>query len=182
MRTMSDHILDILQNSVRAGATLIEVIVRENKTTDIYALEIKDNGHGMTREEVQRATQPFFTTRTTRRVGLGLPLLRQNAEMTGGSLTINSEPGIGTIVTAEFGLTHIDRPAAGDLPGVFVLTVIGHAEVDFIYRHVTEAGSFEISTIELKDIFEGIPLRNSEVRYAIRELMDNNLEEIGASK
>ena len=140
MKTISDHILDILQNSVRAGATLIEIMVREEKSNDLYAVRIKDDGHGMTREKIQQATQPFFTTRTTRKVGLGLPLLKQNAEMSGGNLTIDSEPGKGTSVTAVFGYNHVDRPPMGDITGVLVLTIIGHDGIRFRYSHTTDEG------------------------------------------
>jgi hypothetical protein len=181
MKTISDHILDILQNSVRAGATLIEIMVREEKSNDLYAVRIKDDGHGMTREKIQQATQPFFTTRTTRKVGLGLPLLKQNAEMCGGSLTIDSEPGKGTSVTAVFGYNHVDRPPMGDITGVLVLTIIGHDGIRFIYSHKTDEGEFELDTDSLHEIFEDVPLRHPEVRGAISELIKGNLTAIGAS-
>lgn len=182
MKTISDHILDILQNSVRAGATLIEIIVCEDKTSDIYAVEINDNGRGMNPEEVKRASDPFFTTRTTRKVGLGLPLLKQNVQLAGGSLTIKSVLGQGTRVRAEFGLTHIDRPSMGDITGVFVLTAIGHPEVSFSYEHTTETGHFSISTKAIADMLERLPLRTPEVRKAVAELIQNSLEEINASE
>lgn len=181
MKTISDHILDILQNSVRAGATLIEIIVREEKTNDLYTVRIKDDGHGMTSEKIRQATQPFFTTRTTRKVGLGLPLLKQNAEMSGGSLTLESEPGMGTSVTATFGFSHMDRPPMGDITGVLVLTIIGHEGIRFSYSHKTDAGEFEIDTDTLHEIFEDVPLRHPEVREAISELIRSNLAAIGAS-
>jgi len=107
MKTISDHILDIVQNSVKAGATLIEIIVREKWNDDLYTLEIRDDGCGMDSETAARALEPFFTSRTTRKVGLGLPLLRQNAMQTGGSVAIDSEPGRGTAVTARFGYSHV---------------------------------------------------------------------------
>lgn len=181
MRTISDHILDIVQNSVRAGASLIEIIVREEINRDLYTLEIRDNGRGMTPDQVQIAMEPFFTTRTTRKVGLGLPLLRQNAEMTGGTLRIISEPGAGTTVTAAFGLRHIDRPSGGDIAGVFILCAGGHADRDFVYTHITASGSFKIDTRELKETLEGVPLNNKEIREAVREMIENNLKDIQIS-
>jgi len=96
MRTISDHILDILENCVRAFATLIEIMISEDKNCDLYSVIIRDNGCGMTEETAQKAVEPFFTSRTTRKVGLGLPFLKQNAEQAGGSLHIGSEPGKGT--------------------------------------------------------------------------------------
>jgi len=182
MKTISDHILDILQNSVSAGATLIEIIVCEEERTDIYAVEIRDNGKGMTEEEAANALQPFYTTRTTRKVGLGLPLFKQNAEVSGGSLSIKSVPGSGTTVRAEFGLRHIDRPAMGDISGVFVLSAIGHPGVNFSLKHTTSVGTFKIDTAEVYKMLDGVPLSTSEVRRAIMELIENNLAGIKASK
>lgn len=182
MKTISDHILDIVQNSVKAGANLIEIIVCEDKTSDIYAVEIKDNGRGMTPELVEKATSPFFTTRTTRKVGLGLSLLRQNAEMTGGNLTISSEPGKGTVIRAEFKLSHIDRPSMGDIAGVFMLLAIGHSGITFSYAHKTGDGNFSINTEEIAEMLDGIPLQTAKVRKAVVELIENNLAMIKASK
>jgi hypothetical protein len=182
MKTISEHILDILQNSVRAGASLIEIIVCEDKTLDIYAVEIKDNGRGMTSREAERALQPFFTTRTTRKVGLGLPLFKQNAEMAGGNLIIKSVPGEGTQVKAEFILSHIDKPPMGDIAGVIVLSAIGHPGVGFIYEHSTCEGNFRLSTVEINEMLDGIPMQTPEVRKAVVELIENNLTRIRAMK
>ncbi|MCL1822446.1 MAG: ATP-binding protein [Prolixibacteraceae bacterium] len=182
MKTISDHILDITENSVRARATLIEIIVNENKSTELYRVELKDNGIGMTNEEIRKAVQPFFTTRTTRKVGLGLPLLKHNAEQTGGSLKIISQKSNGTVVTADFGLNHIDRPVMGDMAGVFVLSIIGHEGINFVYSHKTDHGQFSISTFELKEVLDGVSFREPEVRKSIKELIENNLIEIKASK
>lgn len=182
MRTISDHILDIVQNSVKAGATLIEIIVREDWNEDLYTLEIRDNGCGMDQQTATRALEPFFTSRTTRKVGLGLPLLRQNAEQSGGQMTIASEPGKGTVVTAQFGYGHIDRPAMGDIAGVFILTAIGHPNCHFAYHHTTPEGDFALSTSELKETLGEVPLNDPDIMGAIRELFVNNLEGIKASK
>jgi hypothetical protein len=182
MKTIADHILDILQNSVSAGATLIEIIVCEDVIPDIYAVEIRDNGRGMTEEEAANALNPFFTTRTTRKVGLGLPLFRQNAEASGGRLSIQSLPGSGTTVRAEFGSKHIDRPAMGDIAGVFVLSAIGHPGVNFSYEHSTIWGTFGINTADLYEMLEGVPLSTFEVRRAVMEMIENNLAGIKASK
>jgi hypothetical protein len=182
MRTISDHILDIIQNSVRAGATLTEIIVCEDKKLDIYTVEIIDNGRGMTEAEANNALQPFFTTRKTRKVGLGLPLFKQNAELAGGSLRIISKLGEGTKVLVVFGFSHIDRPIMGDIAGVFLLSAIGHPGVDFSYEHKTSEGSFRISTQEIANMLEGVPLRNPEIRKAIMGMIENNLAAINASR
>jgi hypothetical protein len=182
MRTISDHILDILENSVAASADLIEIIISENKNSDLYTVEIRDDGCGMTPETASKALEPFFTSRTTRKVGLGLPFLKQNAEQAGGSLTIESVPGKGTVVRAEFGLTHIDRPCLGDMAVVFLLSVIGHPEIKIKYEHLTEKGTFTISSEKIKEVLDNVPLNTPEVRLALNELINNNLEEIQALK
>ncbi len=182
MKTISDHILDIAQNSAKASANLIEIIVTENWNDDLYSLEIRDDGCGMTQETAIRAQEPFFTSRTTRKVGLGLPLLKHNAVQTGGSLVISSEPGKGTTVTARFGLSHIDRPILGDIAGVFLLLAIGHPTTGFSYVHTTPNGSISISTAELHETLGDVPLKIPEIMEGVRELIRNNLEMIKANK
>ncbi|HPT32677.1 MAG TPA: ATP-binding protein, partial [Prolixibacteraceae bacterium] len=123
-------------------------MISEDKNCDLYSVIIRDNGCGMTEETAQKAVEPFFTSRTTRKVGLGLPFLKQNAEQAGGSLHIDSEPGKGTVVSADFGLSHIDRPSLGDMAGVFLISVIGHPDIEISYRHQTGDGTFSISSSE----------------------------------
>ena len=121
MKDLSMHIMDIAQNSISASADIIEVEISENAETDLYQIVISDNGKGMTAEYAARVTDPYVTSRTTRKVGLGLPLLKQNAERTGGSMTIKSTVNKGTIVTAKFSLCNFDRPPLGDIAGTMVL-------------------------------------------------------------
>lgn len=180
MKTISDHVLDIVQNSVRANATLIEIIVNEDCKSNLYSLEIKDNGCGMSREILEQAANPFFTSRNTRKVGLGLPLLKQNAEAAGGSFQISSEPGKGTTVQAVFQLGHLDRPPLGDIWNTWFLTVLSNPEVRLVYQHKTAEGSFELDSKEVAEIMEGISFQQKEVREALLELIKNNLDEIKA--
>jgi anti-sigma regulatory factor (Ser/Thr protein kinase) len=182
MRNISEHVLDIIQNSVRAGATLIEIIVEENKSSDLYALTIKDNGCGMCREILEKAANPFFTSRKTRKVGLGLSLLRQNAEAANGSFFIESSVGVGTEVKAIFQLTHLDRPPVGDIWNSWYLTIIGNPDIRIIYRHQTHEGVFEIDSGEIREMMKGISLQQAQIGHAITEMIKNNLEEIKASK
>ena len=110
MNDLSMHILDIIQNSLSAGASIIELDVSEDVLNNLLTVTIKDNGKGMTPEQVAQVTDPFFTSRTTRKVGMGLPLYRQSAEQSGGTLKVESEVGVGTSVIATFGYDHVDRP------------------------------------------------------------------------
>lgn len=182
MKTISDHVLDIVQNSVRAKATMIEIIVNEELFNNLYKLEINDNGCGMSREVAEQAVNPFFTSRNTRKVGLGLPLLKQNAEAAGGWLTISSEPGKGTKVQAVFLHNHLDRPPLGDIGTVWYLTVLSNPAIRLVYKHQAVNGSFEIDSEEIRAMVEGVSIQQKEVREAILELIKNNLEEIKASK
>jgi len=115
MRDISLHILDIAENSIRAGASLIGISVIMSDSADTLTVEITDNGCGMSREMTERAVSPFTTSRTTRKVGLGIPLFAAGCESTGGSLTIESAPGEGTKLTAVYRNSHIDRPPLGDI-------------------------------------------------------------------
>ena len=124
MQELSLNILDIAENSVKAGASLITVAVCYRPAADRLTVTITDDGCGMDAETVRKVTDPFYTTRTTRRVGMGLPLWKMAAEMTGGAMTVESAPGVGTTVTAVFGLSHIDRLPLGDLPQTMA-TLIG---------------------------------------------------------
>lgn len=181
MRTLSEHIMDIVQNSVRAEATLIEVIVEENKINNLCFLTIIDNGCGMADSELQQATNPFFTSRKTRRVGLGIPLLKQNAEMAGGELKIDSALGVGTSVTATFGLTHIDKPPLGDVWETLYLLWLSYPKIELNYRHKTDKGDFELGSGDLKEVLGDFPIQQKEIRNGIIELLKTNLNEIEAT-
>lgn len=178
MKTLSDHILDIVQNSIQAKATLIKVRLEENKITDICSLIIIDNGCGMDAETLKQASNPFFTTRKTRKVGLGLSLLKQNAERANGSFLLSSEENKGTRVEAVFQLSNIDKPALGELWDVCYLTMLGNGDIDFELEYETENGQFELRSAEILEMIDGVPLQQKEVREAVVELIKNNMQEI----
>lgn len=173
MNTLTFHITDIASNSVRAGATRIslEITIHEDHTT----IRITDNGCGMDAETVSRITNPFYTTRTTRKVGLGIPFLIQNAEQTGGHVSITSEPGKGTAVTACFITSNIDCPPMGDLPGTVAMLISGNPGINVCFSYRKEELLFEISSEDLRSVFEDIPLSHPKVILAIREMIAANL-------
>lgn len=180
MKDLSMHIMDILQNSTRAKANNITLEVLENYDADTLTLIFKDDGCGMSAETVEKVTNPFFTTRTTRKVGLGLPLLKQNTEMTGGSMNIESEVGVGTTVTAVFGLTHLDRPPMGDLAGTLVLTIAAHPEIRFLFHFKrTQDGNdtidYTLDTDELYEALDGVSLQEPEVMAYLKEMVEENI-------
>ena len=178
MKDLSMHIMDIAQNSISAGAGTIEVEISENRNTDLYRIVISDNGKGMTAEYAAKVTDPYVTGRTTRKVGLGLPLLKQNAERTGGSLEIKSEPDKGTRVTAFFSLNNIDRPPLGDIAGTMVLLAAANLKIRFIYRHITEKDTFTFDTREVNAMLEGMPISEAGVIRFLKEMIRENLQEI----
>ena len=164
------HVMDIAQNAVAAGAANTRIILRMDTAADRLELTMEDDGRGMTDEQARAALDPFYTSRTTRKVGLGLPLLRLTAQLTGGDVAIESAPGKGTRVTAWFGLSHIDRPPLGDMAG----TISALMQANPCYElHVNEQ-SFAVNSREIKQILGGVPLAQPEVALFLREYIEEN--------
>ena len=167
MKELSLNILDITENSVKAKATLTEILLLE--TDSSLKLVIKDNGFGMSKEVVEGVTNPFYTTRTTRNVGLGLPLLKLAAEQTGGSMNITSKckeeyPDThGTEVTAIFDKNHIDYTPLGDIVSTVITLIQGHPDTDFRFVHTFGEKTVELDTRELREVLEDVPLNTYEV-------------------
>ena len=174
------NVLDVAENSVAAGATLIEVDLRIYTGQKRMTLAIIDNGKGMSEETAAQVTDPFFTTRTTRKVGLGLPLFRLAAEQTGGRLSIESEVGKGTTVTAVFAAGSIDCPPLGDMAGTVALLCQGAPEeLELTYTRRTAAGEFRFDTRQVREILgPGIPLAEPEVAQFIREYVAEGEESV----
>lgn len=172
------HILDIVQNSIRAKAKLIGIGITERTEENQLIITITDDGCGMNEEELRRAIDPFYTSRTTRKVGLGLSLFKQNAEMTGGSFTLESEKGKGTRVTAVFGLNHVDRPVMGDLTGTLLILICSPESIDYVIKHQTPYGEFVLDTREIKQTLENVPITNPEIRRFLKEMILENLAQI----
>ena len=175
MKDLSMHIMDILQNSTRAGASEVTLEVLEDVAADTLTIRFIDNGCGMDAETVQKVINPFFTTRTTRKVGLGLPLLKQNTEQTGGSLDIQSEKGKGTTVTAVFGRTHLDRPPMGDLAGTVVLTASAYPDIRFIFHYHNGETDYVFDTVEVNEALDGISIQEPEVIQYLKEMIQENI-------
>lgn len=178
MTELALHILDIVQNSIAAEAGLIEITINEDTANDLLSIEIKDNGRGMNENEVKNATDPYFTSRTTRKVGMGLPLFKQAAELCAGSLALKSKPGKGTEVKATMQLSHIDRQPLGDMAGTMALLVSSNPDIDFIYNHLTNKGHYHFNTMEVKAELGGVPITNPKITRFIREMIQENLHEI----
>ena len=178
MNELSLHILDIAQNSLKAGAALIEIRVEEDVPRDTLTVTVRDDGHGMDPGFLARAADPFTTTRATRKVGLGLPLFRFSAESTGGSFKLESAPGEGTVVTAVFGLSHIDRVPLGDMASTMVSLILASPGTDFLYERalISTDGEdrYTLDTREVREVMEGISLSSPEVIEWLREYLSEN--------
>lgn len=174
MPEISLNILDVAENSVRAKASLVEITVDVQPGDDTLSVTIKDDGCGMTKEETKQAYDPFFTTRTTRKVGLGIPFFQQAALGTGGSFRIDSEKGKGTKVKAVFGLSHIDRMPLGDISSVIHTLVVFNENIRFRYTYRYEKNEFVLDTRDIREILgEGISLREPEVSVFIKEYLES---------
>lgn len=163
MRELSLNILDIAQNSIAAGATLTEILVREDTRKNELLIGIYDNGKGMTEEQLQNVRDPFFTTRTTRKVGMGIPLFKMAAEQTGGNLQITSQVGVGTRVEALFKTDSIDFTPLGDMASTISAIVCMNEDKDFIYTRKVDGASFVFSSADIKNILDGVPLSEPSV-------------------
>jgi hypothetical protein len=176
------HILDIVQNSITAKACLIQITISDSKINNIYRIEIKDDGYGMEAEIAQKVIDPYFTTRQTRKVGLGIPLFKQNAERTGGTFNLESNKGIGTVISASFEHNHLDRPVLGDIEGTIVLLAAANPEIDFIYKHKTDIGEYEFNTREIKQVLGETPINEPKMSKFMKEMIHENLVEIQYNK
>lgn len=178
MPEISLNILDVAENSVRAEASLVEITVSVQPEKDTLTVVIKDNGCGMTPEQVSHVQDPFFTTRTTRKVGLGVPFFKQAAESTEGSFRIDSEKGKGTTVKAVFTLSHIDRMPLGDISSTIHTLIVFNEHIDFRYTYEYEERSFTLDTREMREMLGGdISFTEPEVSAFIKEYLETNKAE-----
>lgn len=175
MKDISEHILDITQNSISAQATLIEIKIHKSVTDNYYQLIIIDNGIGMDKKTVQRVIDPFYTSRTTRKVGLGIPLLKQNTEITGGNLSIQSILGEGTQIHAQFVLDSIDLIPEGEIPSSVVLLVVTNPNLEFEFEYATEAGNYIFDTAQIKKTLGEMSIAQPEIRKYLIEMIKENM-------
>ncbi len=178
MRELSLNVLDIAQNSVSAKASLIEIELEESTAENELLIGIYDNGKGMTSEQLSSVRDPFFTTRTTRKVGMGIPLFKMAAEMTGGHLEIESEVGVGTKVKAFFRTDHLDFVPIGDMTSTMVTLITMNEDIDFLYTRSVDERSFTLDTRSLKEILGGIPFSEPSISAWLRDYINENTKQI----
>ncbi len=169
MEDLSLHLLDIAENSVDAWAKKIDIAIIESTAEDLFTLSVRDDGRGMDAETLEKVSDPFFTTKSVRSFGLGIPLLKQAAEQCTGSFSIESSPGKGTCTTATFQRSHIDRKPLGNLGATMMVLIGGHPDIDFSLTYVRDAVCYRFDTAALKEILEGVPINQPDVLILIRD-------------
>ena len=178
MLELAAHILDIAENSIRAGATLVEIIINEDEKENLLSIEINDDGSGMSKEEIKKVFDPFYTTKTVRRIGLGIPLLSEAAQRAGGNLHLDSIKGEGTKLTATFQLDHLDRQPMGNILSTIRNLIAGNSSVDFIYKHRHNDRRFSLDTREIRKEIGDLPINHPEILKYIRGVIEDGLSEI----
>ncbi len=176
MKDLSLHILDIAHNSIRAKAKNITIKISEDGEQDKLSIVIIDDGSGMSQEQLEAITDPFFTTRTTRKVGLGIPLIKQRADECNGDFSIKSELGNGTELFMEFQHSHLDLPELGDIAGVISGLCCSHADIRFVFDYTAEAIGFHFDTVEVLEVLDGLPINTPEVEMFVKEMIEGNMQ------
>ena len=175
MEEISLHILDIAENSIRAAATRIEIVLTRDRAKDLLRIELIDDGKGMDAGTLARVRDPFFTTKK-KKTGLGIPLLAQAAELTGGTMSVDSAPGKGTRVSIVFTWSHVDRPAIGSMTDTLMTLIAGHPDLDYIYEERDDGRVFRFDTREIKNDLEDVPINAPEALAAIRGMLQEQIK------
>lgn len=178
MQELSLNILDIVQNSVKAGASLIAITVEVSSVEKTMEITVVDDGCGMDEQQLLNVVDPFFTTRTTRKVGLGVPFFKMSAEMTAGSFNIKSKVGEGTKISAFYHTDHIDMVPLGDMAATMLSLVSVNPDIDFTYIYGVDGERFTMDTSEVKTILEGLPVNSPQVLSFIKDFITENEAEL----
>ncbi len=176
MREIALHILDIAENSISAGADQVKIQINEDLTEDLLQIKISDNGKGMDAETLEKITDPFITSRTTRKVGLGIPFFKAAAEACDGCFSIQSQPGLGTDVSVYFKHSHIDRMPLGNIASTFLSLLLGTPDIHWIYEHNVNEKYFVFDDQPIKEALDGLPLTEPAVLKYIRESFEEGID------
>lgn len=179
MKEISLHLLDIVQNSLSAGANLIEVSVEIDTVADLLTVSVTDDGGGMDEETQRNVISPFYTSRDTRKVGLGIPFFKEGAEGCGGSFSLSSKPGAGTKIGASYRISHIDRPPLGDMAETMLTLCVCNKKVDFVLRCARDDKEFLFDTREIRlALGDGVPFHTPEVMEWLKGYLAEGIEEV----
>ncbi len=175
MKTLDLHIIDIVHNSIRAKATEIVIEMVDSEKFDLLSLKIIDNGSGMPKEMMEAINDTFYSSRPERKIGMGIALLKFHSEICNGKFHLQSEVGKGTEIYVDYQRSHIDLQPKGDLAGCFSTFICQYQDINFIIRYKTDGNDFEISTNDVKEVFEGMNLNNYEIINSLKGLIDANI-------
>ena len=178
MNELSLYILDLTENSIHANSKNVTLKIYESKKEDLLSITIIDDGKGMSEETIKKAYDPFFTTRTTRKVGLGIPLFKELCELCEGSFKIDSTVGVGTKVYATFKLSSIDLPPLGGIVETLYTLICNEEHVDIEYIHEKDGNVFQFNTHEIKEVLDGVELSEPMVMTWFKDYVTNGLKEI----
>jgi hypothetical protein len=172
---LTDHIMDIAMNSVRAGGRNVSIAVISQKDRNLLTVTIADDGSGMTEDVARAALDPFFSTKDKKGIGLGIPFLRGAAEMCGGDFSLESAPGKGTTVRATFALDHPDLPPLGNLKETILLLCVGNPEIRFVFQYRDDGKEFVLDTREISELLDGVPVNHPDVIDFLERYLDEHL-------
>ena len=178
MKELALHLLDIAENSVAANGKNITIYVEEDTEKDRLRMSVQDDGIGMDADTIAKVVDPFYTTRTTRKVGLGIPLLKEAAEACNGFLTIQSEPGRGTRIDVEFQHSHIDRMPLGDLAGTFLSLLMAYPQIHWIFIYRANGQDFEFDDAPIKKELDGMSLTEPDILSFLRQMIETGIKDI----
>ena len=178
MREIALHLLDIVENSVAAGAKLVQITATEDLSSDRLTIVVQDDGKGMDEQLLARVTDPFVTSRTTRKVGLGIPLLKAAAEACNGQLQITSWPGQGTCLEVEFQRSHIDRMPLGDLAGTLLTVVVAFPNVRWLFTYRADGAEFAFDSQPIQQELGDVALTEPAVLAFVRELLHEGVQRV----
>ena len=182
MKELAMHVYDLMENSTAAGAKDVKLTIVDSLKNNDFHFTIEDNGKGMSPEFLARVTDPYTTSRTTRKVGLGLPLIKMNTEKCGGGMKLTSEVGVGTRLEFWFEHNNWDRPPMGDLPGTLVMLLSAHEDIHFVATYRTDESEFVLDTDELKEALDGMSMNDIHIIGYLKEMIAENLKEIHANE
>lgn len=175
MQEIAMNILDIAYNSIRAKATLIQILILDSIKQNIIEIKIIDNGCGMDQKNIARVCDPFYTTRTTRKVGLGIPIFKESIEATGGTFTITSSLGSGTEVIGVFVKNHLDIPPMGNIVDTMITLIQADEKIDYLFRYTTDDFEFKLDTRKIKEILDDVLINQPEIIIWLKDYIKEGL-------
>lgn len=175
MQEIAMSLLDIANNSIKACAKLIKILIRDSQQDNLIHIEIEDDGYGMDEETLKKVVDPFYTTRTTRKIGLGIPMFKENVEATGGTFSIESTLNVGTTIKGEFVKNHLDTPPMGDLVETIMTLIQYDANIDYVIQYVCDEFVFVFNTKEIKEILDGVPINQVEIMMWLKDYIKEGM-------